>query len=94
MADVRELFDAVLDRYPFLQMRLSADTDIVENKNFERALVKIQNREEKNLIRTEMRSVQHLIGSESDQNENKLSSQKNLLVSFADSCLKKAKVKR
>lgn len=92
MADVRALFDAVLDHYPFLHMRLSENADIVENKHFERAIVKVQNGEEKKLTGTEMRSIQHLKGSDSDQNEQELSQQESLPVSFADSVLKKRRL--
>jgi hypothetical protein len=43
MADVRIIFDSLIDEYSSLRKYLDKNADIVENPNFENALVKLQN---------------------------------------------------
>ena len=60
MWDVRQLFDTVIVEYPESATRISADSDIVHNKTFERAIVKIQKGSVGELITEEMKSVEVL----------------------------------
>lgn len=60
LADVRMLFDKVLEEHPQLSNRLSDDASIVHDVSFERALVKIQKGRAAELSMLEKESVSHL----------------------------------
>ena len=57
MADVRMVFDGVIQKYPLTSVYLSATADIVHSPVFESAIVKIQNSETPSISFDETESV-------------------------------------
>ena len=57
MADVRMVFDGVIQKYPLTSVYLSATADIVHSPVFESAIVKIQNSETQSISFDETESV-------------------------------------
>ena len=90
MAEVRALFDAIAKEYPIVEKRLAADADIVLDKNFESALVKLQVGKMDSLSSAEVRSVKHL--KKSSEQEYSSEDENNHEISFADRILKRQKL--
>lgn len=68
LSDVRVLFDAIIDKFPSTRGRLSSNAGIVNNVDFESAVVKVQNGNQVALSRDERISIESLlIPSECDE---------------------------
>ena len=61
LAEARGLFDEVMAYFPCTKARLGTAANIIENKTFEMAIVKIQSKKEKNLTAAESRTVRDLL---------------------------------
>lgn len=86
MADVRALFDAVIDKFPDFKSRLGPNAPIVYDKHFESAVIKLQEKRTFDLSEDERKSVRHLLISKDDlQNRTKT-------ISFADQIVKKRRM--
>lgn len=89
LSDVRCLFDDVIANFPITAKYLSPDAEIIQDKVFERALVKLQRSKSAELTLKEAESVSKL--KQPDQVEPTSQSDDGEL-SFADSALKRMKM--
>ena len=60
MAQVRILFDGVMDKYPRMNKYLKPDSEIVHSPHFESALVKLGLGKASDLTKAELTAVQSL----------------------------------
>lgn len=88
LAEARVLFDGVIEKYPNSKRRLGPDSNIIENKRFESAIVKIQQNREEELTLAEKRAVAHL-KKEEGQSSSEVPQES---LSFAQRLLKKRRV--
>jgi len=63
LADARALFDAVLEKFPVMTQYLAPAADIVNNPNFENAIVKVLNDDIWSMNRTEEKVVECFLKS-------------------------------
>ena len=82
-ADVRYLFDTVIQDYPSLASRLSNKADIVKNKPFEAALVKIQNGAFSSMTAVEVAEVEALKNPTDQTTDDTTSGADNILSEVA-----------
>lgn len=61
MADGRALFDAVIASYRSTKFRLRPIIDIVENVQFEKAILKVQQRREGHLRASDKKALHHVL---------------------------------
>lgn len=90
ISDTRALFDGMIERFSSMdcmKQRLGPKAAIVENPQFESAIVKIQDGFEHRLTPTEKRAVQHLLMPAKELGKRKSTGEKNL----ADELLKRHK---
>lgn len=66
----RALFDALLVRIPHLDTYLSDTAPIIHNRDFERAVTKVQSNDESSLTRAEANSIKHFLLSNTDDMDN------------------------
>lgn len=66
LAQAKALFDGVLLKFPNLKLRLSGKYSVISCAVFEKAVTKIQNCQDLQLIPCERRSVEHLIQEDSN----------------------------
>lgn len=84
MCEARTLFDGVLSEFPEMENRLSATSNIIENKVFEAAIIKIQDGRQADLTAREAQTVSHLQQQESEAPQVGSST----TMSFAEKILK------
>jgi hypothetical protein len=90
LSKVRCLFDAIAKEYPVLEEKLSANSEIVLDKTFESAIVKLQQGKIESLSSSELRSVKHLKIQSQDVED--ITDEHNQSISFAERILKKQKI--
>ena len=91
MADTRLLFDKTLEKYPTMTRYLSTNADIILSRNFESAIVKIQDQKEALLSAEEKFSVTAL---KKDDRDNTVEEATEESRDFAGFVLKKKKMER
>ena len=69
LSDVRCLFDSLIQKFPSTRYHLGADTDLIMNKAFVNAVVKVQSGLEEHLSRPEKAEIKRFLLETSDANE-------------------------
>jgi len=69
MYNLRALFDDLMRKYPDTEKHLATNSDIVQNQNFENAIVKIQAHREFDLTNAEKEAVEFFLVDSQDENE-------------------------
>ena len=93
MADVRVLFDAVIEKYPQTCYRLKPDAKIVKSPEFESAIVKVQNNERQRLSSLEKLSIQRLQTSPASPNQQLELEREEMEMSLAQRALTASRLK-